>query len=109
MQIYKVIFVNQGKVYELYAEAVRQSELYGFVEIENLLFGESSAVLIDPEEERLKAQFAGVRRTLVPIHGVIRIDEVEKKGQSRILNIEETSNITPFPTPWPRPDKEPDK
>lgn len=109
MRVYKVIFLNQGKVYELYAKAVHQGELYGFVEIEELLFGEVSQLLVDPAEERLKSEFQGVRRSLIPIHAVIRIDEVEKEGQSKIREVGETSNVTPFPTPFYTPGKGPEK
>ena len=32
--IYKVIFLNQGEVYEMYAKQVFQSDLWGFLEVE---------------------------------------------------------------------------
>ena len=108
MRVFKVIFLNQGKVYELYAKAVHQGELYGFVEIEELLFGEASRLLVDPAEERLKSEFQGVRRSLIPIHTVIRIDEVEKEGQSKMHEVGETTNVTPFPTPLYTPGKGPE-
>ena len=109
MRVYKVVFHNQGKVYELYAKAVHQGELYGFVEIEELLFGETSQLLVDPAEERLKSEFQGVRRSLIPIHAVIRIDEVEKEGQSKIHEVKEGSNVTPFPSSLYPPGKTPEK
>ena len=40
--IFKVMFVNQGKVYEVYARKVSHGSLFGFVEIEELVFGERS-------------------------------------------------------------------
>ena len=109
MRVYKVVFHNQGKVYELYAKAVHQGELYGFVEIEELLFGETSQLLVDPAEERLKSEFQGVRRSLIPIHAVIRIDEVEKEGQSKIHEVKEGGNVTPFPSSLYPPGKTPEK
>jgi hypothetical protein len=108
MRIFKVAFVNQGKVYELYAESVGQAEVYGFIEIKGLIFGETSAVVIDPSEEKLKNEFAGVNRTLVPMHSVIRIDEVEKRGQSKILDLDKNAKITPFPSPFYGPGKDSD-
>jgi hypothetical protein len=99
MRVYKVFFMNQGKVYEVYARAVRQAELYGFVEVESLLFGDRSGMLVDPAEERLKSEFQGVRRSLLPMHAVIRIDEVEQEGQSRIHDLDARGNVTPFPLP----------
>ena len=97
MRIFRISFVNQGKIYQLYAEAVRQSDVYGFVEIEGLIFGEASSLVIDPGEEKLKNEFAGVSRTLVPMHAVVRVDEVEKRGQSKIMDLDGQSNIAHFP------------
>ena len=71
--VYKIVFVNQGEIYEIYAKDVYQGEFYGFVEVEELIFGEKSAVLVDPSEERLKTEFNGVKRTFIPMHSVIRI------------------------------------
>ncbi|MCP5419582.1 MAG: DUF1820 family protein [Gammaproteobacteria bacterium] len=82
--IYKVIFLNQGRVYELYARSVFQGNMYGFVEVEELIFGEKSSLLVNPAEEKLQGEFSGVRRTFIPLHSVIRIDEVEKEGVSKI-------------------------
>ena len=109
MRVYKVVFLNQGKVYEVYAKAVHQGELYGFVEIEGLIFGDSGTLVVDPEAERLKNEFKGVSRSMVPIHSMIRIDEVEKEGQSRIREVGDKTNVTPFPTPLYTPDRGPEK
>lgn len=97
--IYRILFINQGKLYELYARGIYQAELYGFIEIEELLFGERSSVLVNPAEERLQSEFAGVRRTFVPLHYIVRIDEVEREGISKIRPVEGSDNITPFPQP----------
>ena len=37
--IYKVIFHNQNQVFEIYAKHVYQSDMYGFIEIEEFVFG----------------------------------------------------------------------
>ena len=108
MRIFRITFVNQGKIYQIYAETVRQGEIYGFVELEGLTFGETSSVVIDPGEEKLKNEFKGVSRTLVPMHAVIRIDEVEKRGQSKILEFDGNANITPFPAPYYSPGQDPE-
>jgi hypothetical protein len=84
--IYRISFVSQGEVYEIYARHVSQGGLLGFVEVEDLLFGERSKLLIDSSEERLKHEFDGVRRTYIPLHSVLRIDQVEKAGRGRITS-----------------------
>lgn len=94
--IFKVVFVLQGKVWEIYARKVGQGGLFGFVEVEDFIFGERSSVVVDPTEERIKAEFAGVRRTYLPLQSVLRIDEVRKQGVSRITAWE-GGNVTPFP------------
>lgn len=96
--IFKVVFHNQGKVYEIYARKVGHGSLFGFVEVEELIFGERSAVVVDPSEERIQSEFAGVKRTYLPLHSVIRIDEVKKSGVSKVVAAE-GSNVTQFPYP----------
>lgn len=99
-RIYRVVFQNQGKVYEIYAKSVSQGAMFGFVEVEGLLFGERSSVVVDPGEESLKVEFAGVERTYVPMHAVLRIDEVEKKGSSTVHPaVEASGKVTTLPTP----------
>ncbi|HVY80047.1 MAG TPA: DUF1820 family protein [Steroidobacteraceae bacterium] len=96
--IFKVLFVNQGKVYEIYARKVGHGNMFGFIEVEELVFGERSTVVVDPSEERIKAEFAGVKRTYLPLHSVLRIDEVRKQGVSKITALE-GANIAQFPVP----------
>ena len=98
--IYKVIFSNQGQVYEIYATSVSQGDLFGFIEVEQILFGERSQLIVDSSEERLKTEFAGVKRFFIPMHAVIRIDEVEKQGAGRIIAAESgAGNVRAFPLP----------
>jgi hypothetical protein len=96
--IFKVVFVNQGKVYEIYARKVSHGALFGFIEVEELVFGERSAVVVDPSEEKVKAEFDGVKRTYLPLHSVLRVDEVRQQGVSKVSAVE-GSNVTPFPVP----------
>ena len=65
--IYRILFRNQENLYELYARKITQGNLFAFVEVEDILFGERSNVLVDPSEERLKTEFAGVKRTYIPL------------------------------------------
>lgn len=96
--LYRVTFVNQEKVYEVYAKHVSQRDLFGFVLIEDLVFGETSTVVVDPGQERLQSEFQGVKCTYVPMHSIIRIDEVEKEGIAKITAASKDGNISHFPT-----------
>lgn len=106
-RIYRISFVNQDKVYEIFAKQVYESDLYGFVVVEELVFGTQSTVVIDPGEERLKTEFEAVKRSFIPIHAVIRIDEVERPGVSKIHSLEAggtAGNISPFTRPAKKKD-----
>ena len=96
--IFKVIFMNQGKVFEIYARSVSHGTLFGFVEVEKLVFGSRSTVVVDPSEERIQSEFSGVTRTFLPMHSIVRIDEVEKQGTSKITTAE-GGNVAQFPMP----------
>ncbi len=104
--VYRILFHNQGRVYELYAKSVSQSALFGFIEVEGLLFGERSQVVVDPSEEALRHEFEGAERTYIPVHAIVRIDAVEKRGASKILAAAEGGGkVTPFPVPVYTPAK----
>jgi len=98
--VYRVVFFNQGEVWEVYARSVGQGGLFGFVEVGDLLFGQGTQVVVDPSEERLKSAFRNVTRFSLPIHSVIRIDEVDREGPSRVTaKAEGKAQLMPFPTP----------
>ncbi len=97
-RLFKVMFMNQGKIYEIYARSVSHGALFGFIEVEELVFGERSQVVVDPVEERIQSEFSGVKRSYLPMHAILRIDEVEKQGVSKISDAD-GSNIAQFPMP----------
>jgi hypothetical protein len=118
--IYRVIFNNQGEVYELYTRYIFQSEMYGFVEIEELLFDESqhsdnsdeasAEANVDTDAkkifEKLKLEFTGVKRSFIPLTSIIRIDEMEQAGSVKTnpLKDEPKGNVRHFPsTAFKRP------
>lgn len=84
--LYRVVFINQDQVYELYVRHVFQSEMWGFLQLEDFVFGSRSELLVDPSEEKLRQQFDGVTRTFVPMQAIIRIDEVKKEGPAKMTD-----------------------
>lgn len=104
--IYKVIFQNNNQVYELYARAIYQSEMYGFIEVEEFVFSDPDQLVVNPGEEKLKTEFAGVVRSYIPMYAIIRIDEVEKEGAGKIIDGPSAggeSNVRHFPMASGRP------
>lgn len=94
--LYRISFMNQDKVYEIYARQISQGGMFGFVEVEKLEFGQKSDLVVDPSEERLKDEFEDVTRTYIPMHAIIRIDEVKKTGHAKITE-GSGSKVMPFP------------
>ena len=94
--IYRVTFFNKNEVYEIYAKHVFQSDLWGFLEVEEFVFGERTLMIVDPAEEKLKTAFCNIKRSFIPMQSVVRIDEVEKEGTSKITEAS-GGNISPFP------------
>ena len=101
--IYKVIFASQNQVYELYARNIYQSDLYGFIEVEEYVFGERSQIVLDPTEEKLKNEFSGVKRSYIPMHAILRIDEVEREGTAKVKDAKPGGKVTSLPLPGLRP------
>jgi len=95
--VYKIIFHNGKQVFEIFAKQIYQSDMWGFIEIEEMLFGERSQIVVDPSEEKLKSEFSGVKRSYIPMQSIIRIDEVEKQGAAKISEGGEGNKIATFP------------
>jgi hypothetical protein len=103
--VYRIFFTSQGKSYEIYARHVNQADLYGFVAVEGILFGERSTIVVDPAEESMRNEFGAVKRLLIPYHAVGRIDEVDKEGAGKVLPLPSLapSGSPPFPPAPPKP------
>lgn len=97
-KIYKVIFLNQGKVYELFCRSVSSSSMMGFVEVSELVLDTGEGVVVDPIEERMREEFGEVEVLYLPMHSVIRVEQVKKRGQSVIRERESGEKVTRFPT-----------
>ena len=96
--IYKVVFIQLGEVYEIYAKSIYQSDMYGFIEIEDHIFDQNSQIVVDTSEEKLKNEFKGVQRSYIPVSCILRIDEVDKKGISKIT-ANDSAKVMPLVNP----------
>lgn len=102
-KLYKVTFLHLGKSYELYARQVVSSALWGFIEVGELVFEPAGeGLVVDPTEERLREEFKDTRVLHLPMHAVVKIEEVERRGSLAIRDAADGQKITPFPLP-PKP------
>ena len=95
--MYRISFSYLEEVYEVYAKHVTESDMFGFILIEDFVFGEQTAVVVDPVEEKLKLEFADVKRIYLPVQSIHRIDEVEKQGVAKIRDGKKTNKVAMFP------------
>jgi hypothetical protein len=106
-KLYKVIFLNHGKVYEIYAKRIAASDLYGFTYVAELSFSSGDGLLVDPTEEKLKEEFAGTQALHLPMHSIIRVEEVLERGVAKIRDQLTGEKIMAFPGPMRTPSKPP--
>lgn len=100
-RLYKIVFANQSKVYELFAKSVSSSDLYGFIRVGELSF-EAGGVVVDPTEERMKEEFGNTDALHLPMHSVVRVEEVKERGAAKIRDSVAGEKVVPFqigPTP----------
>ena len=96
--LYRITFAYLDAVYEMYARKIHESDMFGFIVIEDFVFGESSSLVVDPANERLRLEFNGVKRTTIPMQAVFRIDEVNSHGTAKIRDkSQDLAKITMFP------------
>jgi hypothetical protein len=96
--IYRVVFISKNEEYQILAHSVGNSSLFGFLEVDELVWSNATSVVIDPSEERLRNEFKDVGFILIPLHTVVRIDilEKDKLGAAKILPIKEGNTVVPF-------------
>ncbi|MWJ27728.1 DUF1820 family protein [Halomonas sediminis] len=99
--IYRVVVHQQGEIWDLYVREIFQSELWGFIEVEEFVFEDPGRLVVDTATEKLQRTFEGVKRSYLPLNAIVRIDEVEREGPLRAVKSE--SSIAEFPRPFPLP------
>ncbi len=96
--VFRVLFHNQGKIFDVYVRSVSRAELFGFLELKDFVFSKPSSMVIDPTEDRLRNEFDTVNRVFIPIANVERIDEVKEVGEAKITE-DDGTQIHQFPSP----------
>ena len=101
--LFRIQFISNGEHYELYVREVSQGTMFGFVEIGDFVWDTHTSLVLDPSHEKLKSEFGDVTRTYIPMHNVLRIDEVKKQGCAKISEL--SDKVTAFPSPIYTPRK----
>jgi hypothetical protein len=93
--VYKIIFIQLGEIYEVFAKKIYQSDMYGFIEVEEYIFNKDKQLVVDPSSEKLKNEFSNVERSYIPINSIMRIDMVNEMGEAKIK--ENKGQVSPLP------------
>ena len=93
--VYKIIFIQLGEIYEVFAKKIYQSDMYGFVEVEEYIFNKDKQLVVDPSSEKLKNELSNVERSYIPINSIMRIDKVNEMGEAKIK--ENKGQVSPLP------------
>ena len=95
--LFRIQFICNGERYELYVHEVCQGSMFGFIEIGDFVWDTHTSLVLDPSHEKLKSEFSDVTRTYVPMHSILRIDEVKRQGTAKISAL--ADKVTAFPSP----------
>ena len=101
--VYKIIFIQLGEIYEVFAKQIYQSDMYGFIEVEEYIFNKDKQLVVDPSSEKLKNEFNNVERSYIPVNSILRIDEVNETCEPKIK--ENKGQISPLPINIQPPNK----
>ena len=86
--LYRITFMNEKhEPLQIYAGSVRMCDILGLMEASDILFIDSSDIIINPEDDKIKKLFHDVAATMIPINSLIRIDEVALKKNTPVIRL----------------------
>ena len=97
---YKVSFTRDNELYQICARNVGTSDWWGLIELSGFIFPENKLVY-NPGEERIKREFSEIRRTWIPYHAIVRVDEVLDTAESEVKIVPLESFRRPPSPPLP--------
>jgi hypothetical protein len=80
--VYRTIFTHLDQVYTIYSQGVSEETLVGFIELDSILLVTQDIILSSENQtahEPFMKQIESIKRTYVPMHAVVRIDEMTRK------------------------------
>jgi hypothetical protein len=86
--LYKVYFLNDKKeVTHLYASQVSPTSFLGLIEVSDIVFIDSSELIVTPEDDKIRKEFQDVVKTYIPIGYILRIDEITLKRETPVIRL----------------------
>lgn len=85
------------KQYEVFVRELLTSSLFGFIEIADFVWDIKATIVVDPSHEKLKDEFGYVERTYLPMHSILRVDQVAQHGVAKIIELGDKVSLFPNP------------
>lgn len=87
-KLFKINFINSEKeTLTIHASKVNPSEYLGLIEVSDIVFLDSSDIILNPQDDKIKKEFKNVERTFLPLNSIIRIDEVFFQKETQVVRL----------------------
>ena len=87
MSLYRVHFKWKKKEIQINAKSLDLTHPY-FVSIKDLVFEKEDKIIINPQEDEIIKSFSETNHIMIPFQSVILIEELNKKGESKVMPFE---------------------
>jgi hypothetical protein len=89
-KLFRIDFVNGNKEnFSIYASKVNPSSFLGLIEVSDIVFMDTSDIILNPQDDKVKKEFKNVERTFLPLNAIIRIDEVLLEKETPVIRLYE--------------------
>jgi hypothetical protein len=94
--IFRVHFQTEERSYSLLARSVKEAEFFGFIEVSEIIFEDADRLIISPEDESLRKEFAKTESISIPHQYIRRIDKLTDSDDIGVsyLKIADSKKIT---------------
>lgn len=95
--IFRVKFTEHNETFVVFCKFISEESLVGFLELDEIFIPESALTEDDsPAMDALKKDLSGVQRMYLPLHVIIRVDEVEMVPRVALHEANQPTNIRPI-------------
>lgn len=89
-KLFRIDFINAEKEnLSIYASKVNPSSFLGLIEVADIVFMDTSDIILNPQDDKVKKEFKNVERTFLPLNAIIRIDEVLIEKETPVIRLYE--------------------
>ena len=87
-KLFKIQFLDSKKeILTIHASKINTSSLLGLLEVEDIVFVNSSEILLTPADDKVRIEFKDVERTFLPVSSIIRVDEITMEKETPVIRL----------------------